>query len=290
MDALFGWTRDRGDTNAGRLCVLGAPHDGGNAIRRGASRGPGAIRRASLTRPPPRVAGQDLGNLGDAGTRDLAAFLSCLAGATARARAQGLCPLVIGGDHAISFAVVSTLLAAGDICVVWFDAHTDFSPWSGGAAHDPKQVLRRIAGLEGVRRVVQIGYRGITTGDERNLGDKAVVVTSAEARTLDAAALLDLVPHHLPCYLSIDIDVIDPLWAQGTAAPVPDGLPPSRVRDMLCEIVRHRRVIGVDLVEVNPALDPDGETSAVAAGLLHAIADDWGFQLAMHPAGGEPPG
>lgn len=281
-DTLFGWQRDGGRGEcAGWLCVLGAPHDGGNLIRRGAAEGPSAIRRASQAHMPPRVPGLDRGDVGASRPGDLAAFLADLADAAAQVHSEGLCPLVLGGDHSLSFAVVSTLQAAGDLCLVWFDAHTDFSPWSGGAAHSHKQVLRRLVGLPGIRRVIQIGYRGFTTGDERSLGDKATVVTSAEARTLDSGALLALIPDHLPCYLSIDIDVVDPLSAPGTAAPVPDGLPPARVRDLVRALVRHRRVVGADVVEVNPALDVEGETSDVAVDLLHAIADDWDCQLAM---------
>jgi agmatinase len=261
--------------------VLGAPHDGGNLIRKGTAAGPSAIRRASRAHVPPRGPGLDRGDVCGSRPGDLAAFLAHLADATALVHSEGLCPLVIGGDHSLSFAVISALQAAGDLCLVWFDAHTDFSPWSGGAAHSHKQVLRRLVGLPGIRRVIQIGYRGFTAGDERSLGDKATVVTSAEARTLDCGALLALIPDHLPCYVSIDIDVVDPLSAPGTAAPVPDGLLPARVRDLLCQLVRNRRVVGVDLVEVNPWLDVDGETSNVAADLLHAIADEWDCQLAM---------
>lgn len=287
MTTLFGWPRDAG--GAGQLCVIGAPHDGGNGIRRGAAAGPSAIRRASLSHAPPRARGSDRGDLGDGRPSDLAAILGQLRDATEVLHAEALCPLMIGGDHALSFAVVDALQAAGELCLVWFDAHTDFSPWSGGAAHSHKQVLRRLIGLPGVRRVVQIGYRGFTAGDERALGDKATVVTSAAARTLDRDALLALIPDHLPCYLSIDIDVVDPLCAPGTAAPLPDGLAPSRVRELVTALVRHRRVVGVDLVEVSPALDVDDDTSRVAADLLHAIADDWDYQLAMRrPARKEP--
>lgn len=278
---LFGWPRD-GEHIAGRLCVLGAPRDDGNLIRRGAAAAPAAIRQASRAHAPPRVAGIDRGDVGGA-PGDLAAFLAELAEATARVHADGMCPLVLGGDHALSFAAISTLQAAGDLCLIWLDAHTDFSPWFGGAAHNHKQVLRRLIKLPGIRRVIQIGYRGFTGDDERALCDKATVVTSAEARTIDADALLALIPDHLPCYLSIDIDVVDPIAAPGTAAPVPDGLSPARVGELVRTLVRHRRVIGADVVEVNPALDVDDETSAVAAGVLHAIADAWGHQLAPAP-------
>lgn len=277
--SLFDWPAPGAACASGRLCVLGAPTDQGNAIARGAALAPAAIRRAARALPPPRIDGYDLGDLGRDAGGDPAAYLDRLAVATADVSARGLCPLILGGDHSITYAPVSMLQREQDLAVIWFDAHTDFSPWSGPAAHDHKQVLRRISRLDGVRRIVQIGYRGITVGDERHLGERNAVVTSMRARTLDAKALLALIPADLRCYVSIDIDAIDPLWAPGTSAPVPDGLLPVEVRDLLRTLVRHRRLVGIDLVEVNPRLDLEAATSAVAAELIHAVAQDWGYQL-----------
>ena len=157
--------------------------------------------------------------------------------------------------------------------VVWFDAHTDFSPWAEGEVHSHKQVLRRIDALPGVARLIQVGYRGLTAGDERHLGAKASVVTTDTARTLAAADLLALMSPDLPWYISIDIDVVDPFYAPGTSAPVPDGLEPSRVRELLAAIVGQRTLLGADVVEVNPRLDVGDMTSAIAATFLWTIAD-----------------
>lgn len=289
--ALFDWPgHAAGLPEAGRLCVVGAPTDQGNAISRGAALGPAAIRRASLDLAPPRTSGLDWGDIERPEATDLVSLLDRLADTAARIFERNLCPLILGGDHSITYAPVSMLQRYRDICLIWFDAHTDFSPWSGQAFHNHKQVLRRISKLEGVRRIVQIGYRGITVGDERRLGDQAVVVTSAQARTLDAQALLALVPEDLSCYISIDIDVVDPLWAPGTSAPVPDGLLPEQVRGMLGALVRNRRIAGVDLVEVNPKLDLQAATSRIAADLIHEIADNWSHQLVpIHSAGSAVP-
>ncbi len=269
----------------GALRVLGAASDRGNAIARGAAGGPAAIRNASIATAAAchGIAcdgARDCGDVKISAAADPAAVLAALEAAVVRVVDCGGCPLLLGGDHSLTFAPVSVLARAQDLCLVWFDAHTDFSPWPGRGAHDHKQVLRRISGLPGVRRVVQIGYRGLTIGDERNLGDDTVVITTARARHLDADALLALLPAHLPCYLSIDIDAVDPLWAPGTAAPVADGLLPDAIASMLRTIVRHRRVIGADVVEVNSALDVGGRTSRIAADLAGEIAAHWHHQYA----------
>lgn len=274
--SLFGWP-DRRHAAPGMLCVIGAPSDHGNVIARGPSRAPAAIRRASADLAVPRH-GVDIGDIAAPKAPDPAAFLDRIAAETRRVRGEGLCPLILGGDHSITYAPVSVLQGSEELCLVWFDAHTDFSPWSGQSFHNHKQVLRRISMLEGVKRIVQIGYRGITAGDERSLGPKATVVTTSCARDLDKHALLALVPEALPCYLSIDIDVVDPVVAPGTSAPVPDGLLPEHVKSQLQALVRHRRIVGIDLVEVNPARDQEGATSRVAANLLQGVAEQWAHQ------------
>lgn len=281
-NSLFGWPgRRRSARDAGALCAVGAPTDQGNVISRGASRGPAAIRRASLALAAPRFDGLDVGDIDRSDSPDPRAFMDRLADVTRGISERGLCPLILGGDHSITYAPVSMLQRSRDLCLIWFDAHTDFSPWSGQDFHNHKQVLRRVSELEGVRRIVQIGYRGITVGDERSLGPRSAVITTACARTLDARALLELVPGDLPCYISIDVDVVDPFWAPGTSAPVPDGLLPDEVKSLLQTLVRHREIVGVDLVEVNPVLDADSTTSLVAAGLIREVAENWNHQRAL---------
>lgn len=283
--SLFGWPeRQRGLPERGSLCVVGAPTDHGNVISRGAAHGPAAIRQASLNLASPRIEGMDIGDIDRSDSPDPATFMERIADVARGICERGLCPLILGGDHSITYAPVSMLQRSRDLCLIWFDAHTDFSPWSGESFHNHKQVLRRISKLDGVSRIVQIGYRGITGDDERKLGSKSAVVTTACARSLDEQALLALVPVDLPCYISIDIDVVDPFRAPGTSAPVPDGLLPRQVKTMLRTLVRHREIVGADLVEVNPAFDRDSATSLVAADLLHGMAEHWGHQRALREA------
>jgi agmatinase len=283
--SLFGWPERQGaPAEAGALCVVGAPTDHGNVISRGAARGPAAIRRASLNLAAPPLQGVDMGDIDRSDSPDPETFMDRVADVTHGISERGLCPLLLGGDHSITYAPVSMLQRSRDLCLIWFDAHTDFSPWSGQSFHNHKQVLRRISKLDGVSRIVQIGYRGITGDDERNLGAKSAVVTTSCARLLDEQALLALVPRDLPCYISIDIDVVDPFWAPGTSAPVPDGLLPQQVKTMLQTLVRHREIVGADLVEVNPALDREAATSLVAADLIHGLAEHWSHQRALREA------
>ena len=277
--ALFRWQDPRhAAPRTGDLCALGAPTDHGNVVSRGAAHGPAAIRRASVQRAALPSEGWDIGDVDRSDSPDWQPYLHRIGDATRMVRRLGLVPLLLGGDHSVTYAPVSVILEEHDLCLIWLDAHTDFSPWSGQDHHNHKQVLRRISTLPGIRNIVQIGYRGITLGDERSLGKGSQVVTSAHVRRLSARELLAFVPSDLPCYVSIDIDVVDPACAPGTSAPVPGGLLPAQIAAFLALLARHRKIAGIDLTELNPLLDPGGGSAAVAAGLIAGLVDHWDGQ------------
>jgi agmatinase len=158
--------------------------------------------------------------------------------------------------------------------VVWFDAHTDFCTWPDASWHNHKQVLRRIAGLDHVGRILQIGHRGITYFDEAARFGRVTVVTAGEAQTSRAEAILEHLPAGEPVYMSIDIDAVDPRWAPGTGHPVPGGLSVARLSELARLVARHRDVVGLDLMEVNPLLDHADMTGAAAAAILAEIVPE----------------
>ncbi len=276
---LFSWPGENAPNIPPRsLCVLGAPTDKGNAISRGAALAPAAIRHQSLICKAPCLIGTDWGDVEDH-AEDLGTYLDALGERVGTILQQNLCPLILGGDHAITYAPVSKIIEQEEICLIWFDAHTDFSPWHGPDCHTHKQILRRLSGLQGIRNIVQVGHRGITIGDERNLGASSQVITTRAAEALDKATFLNLIPQNHACYISIDIDVIDPQWVPGTSAPVPDGLGPKTLSRMLSWIIRNHTVAALDLVEVNPRQDMGSSSSQIAAGLLRDIAQCWDSQI-----------
>lgn len=273
--SLFDWPRVGGSAEAGRVAALGVATDAGNGLSQGARDGPAGVRRASRAFAPPR-AGVDYGDVAGRPGEDLADVLDGLGVALDAILASGRRPLIIGGDHSLSYVPIERIQRTGDIVVVWFDAHTDFSPWRGGGSHDHKQVLRRVTTLPGVRRVVQVGYRGYTLHDESRLGDSVVVIAPGSAEVRETAeSLIDAVPLELPCYLSVDIDMVDPRWAPGTSAPVPGGVSPQFLAALMLELVSRRSVVGVDLVEINPRLDHGGLTAHLGAWLLWRLLQAW---------------
>ncbi len=274
---LFGWPASAAPrAGAAGIEVLGVPSDAGNGIASGARFGPAAIRRASLALPVRNIdgidhAGIDHGDVDFIHDCDWADALLRTQALVERIAARGAVPIVLGGDHAISYAAVAALHGTAPLSVVWFDAHTDFCAWPGGDWHSHKQVLRRIAGLPHVERIVQIGHRGITYDDESTRSTRMRVTTAAEATAMHADALLERLPSRQPVYISVDIDAVDPRWAPGTGHPVPGGLNVATLGALARAVAAGRDVLGVDAMEVNPLLDHRDMTSAAAASILAQI-------------------
>lgn len=84
---------------------------------------------------------------------------------------------------------------------------------------------------------------------------------------------LAAIPPGEPLYISLDIDGLDPAVAPGTSSPEPGGLTYEEVREILRLAASRARVVGIDIVEVNPYLDPGGMTALLAARLaIEAMA------------------
>lgn len=268
--SFFGapWFHDGG---AARIAIGGVPYDLGNSIAPGAREAPRRIRLASIGLARNLDLGvTDVGDLHGARGEEAATILEHLGDAVEGLIERSLFPLLVGGDHSISFSAVERLQRERDVSVIWLDAHTDFNIWSGRGAHDHKEVLRRIADLPRVRRIVQVGHRGYTPKNELCLGEAVRVLRPADLRTGGVAALLAELPRDLPCYLSLDIDALDPAYAPGTSTPVPGGFKPEEVELLIAAVFRRREVLGMDLVEVNPLLDVAARTALLAGRLLLA--------------------
>lgn len=263
---LFGWSLGEPAWRKGGVEVIGVPSDVGNAYVSGARLGPASIRAASLRLPRPGIRGCDRGDVDVYDGADWAQVIERIRARVEEIVEVGAFPLVLGGDHAVSYAAVAALECLGPIDIVWFDAHTDFCPLTDPGWHNHKQVLRRIAGLAQVGRMLVVGHRGLTYFDETRQWPHLEVLGKGP------------LPQHWLCgerpvYVSVDIDSLDPCVAPGTGHPVPGGLELPALCDMLRTLTRARRVAGADVMEVNPLLDRGELTSLAAATALSALLE-----------------
>jgi agmatinase len=276
------------------VAFLGAPTDEGSPFMPGSRFGPRAIREHSLrfvTDPPGFFDPQErkrfleremrdnrIADVGDADvlpTNPTDTFTN-ITGATRAILDAGAMPVVIGGDHAITFPVVRAFdeSGLGPLHVVHFDAHLDYMPFVHGLSMTNQHAFRHIKQMANVASITQVGIRSIRGTEEMladSLRDGNRVVTMEELRDVTVDGLVEAVPENARVYVSIDIDALDLPLVPGCVSAEPGGMLYEELRAILFGLAEHTDVIGFDLVEVNPMLDVGtGVTSYLAA---HTIVE-----------------
>ena len=180
---------------------------------------------------------------------------------------QGALPLVLGGDHAITYPVLRAINRAyGSVNILHFDAHPDLYHDYEGNPYSHASPFARIMEEGLASRLVQIGIRTLNEGQRQQAERFGVEIH--EMRNLDMNSMV--VDFDGPVYISCDIDALDPAFAPGVSHQEPGGL---SVRDILGFIQRvPNRIVGADIVEYNPSCDINDMTAMVAAKLLKEIA------------------
>lgn len=270
------------------VAIVGIPLDIGTSNRSGARFGPREIRAEScLLRPynmATRAAPFDGLVVGDAGdvalnTFNLAASLEIITDHYTTLCATGATPLTLGGDHTITYPVLRAIASRyGPVGLVHVDAHADISPSMFGERVTHGSWLRHaiVDGFVDPHRTVQIGLRGTGYTAEdfdwmRSQGGRVVPVEECWHQSL--APLMAELREQLgegPCYLTFDVDGLDPSVAPGTGTPEIGGLTGAQG----LEIIRGchgMTLIGADVVEVSPPYDPSGNTALLAANLAYEI-------------------
>jgi agmatinase len=187
----------------------------------------------------------------------------------------GAVPVILGGDHSVmlpNVAGIADVYGPGNVGVLHFDAHPDCSDDPYGHAISHATPIRRLILDEHLpgRNFVQVGLRSIITPDDKLLGwmqehglrshfmaeiDRygfGAVIEKAIDEALDG-------PEYV--YLSLDIDVLDPAFAPGTGTPEPQGLTVRELLPALRRVCHETRVVGIEVVEVAPHLDPGSTTT-----------------------------
>lgn len=185
-------------------------------------------------------------------------------------RAQKAFPVLIGGDHSITFPAIRALADVPSIMIVHFDAHLDtWTSYPGNIDHSSP--IRRSAALPNVRKIVQIGMRGLANDTEATENAKKLgtqVITTEAIRRKGVEWAIAQIPKAEAIYVTLDVDVMDPSVTPGTGTYEPGGLRFEEVDQMLMALANKGKIVGFDVVEVNPLRDPSGRTGQVAARLI----------------------
>jgi agmatinase len=281
---------DDPDTYAGAdVVIVGAPFDGGTSYRSGARFGPQAIRMTDYlahdgSRPSLALRTDGLRDLRvvDAGdvemfSGDAATACASLEAAVERVSRAGAVPVVLGGDHTITWpdaTGVARALGWGRVSLIHFDAHADTGDVEFGSLIGHGQPMRRLIESGAVRgdRFLQVGLRGYWPPPEvldwmAEQRMRSYEMTEVVGRGLDACLTEAFATALDDCdgvFLSVDIDVCDPGHAPGTGTPEPGGLSARQLLDAVRRIALELPVVGVDVVEVSPPYDHVDITAALA--------------------------
>ena len=178
-------------------------------------------------------------------------------------------PVIVGGDHAITFPAVRGMSKLAPLDIVHFDAHMDYAHDYLGELYTHGSPIHRCRELPFVNRITSIGVRTARRKyHETALSDGNLIVTANRFRELGPEAVADLVPQSENLYITLDIDVLDPTQAPGTGTPEVGGLFYRELRECLVALVKKSNLVAFDLVEVAPSHDLSEITSQVAAQLI----------------------
>jgi agmatinase len=282
---------DRIEDEKPDVVVIGAPIDWGATYRGGSRFGPKAIREADylgadMHRPhlPTGIDPFAEFTIVDAGDIAVAPGylelgLEALAEAVEQIASTGAIPIILGGDHSITYGNGTGLARThgdGSFGLVHFDAHADTGETNAGQLLGHGTPMRRLieSGAVPGHRFVQIGLRGYWP-------DPKTIAWMAEQR-METFLMSEIVERGLSAvvddavascsdteskgiFISVDIDVVDPGMAPGTGTPEPGGITSRELLDTVRRLARELPVIGADIVEVSPPYDGPGQITAFLA-------------------------
>ncbi len=257
----------------GMVTVVGVPSDENSSFMRGAALAPPRIREALHSDATNLCAenGIDLGaearwrDLGDLELGQGAAAFQQIETAIGSLLDRGVYVLALGGDHAITYPILRAYGAKYDhLNVLQLDAHPDLYDEYQGNRFSHACPFARIMEEKLVSRLVQVGIR--TMNPHQRAQAERFGVEVIDMRQWAPGLKLEF---EGPLYLSLDLDVLDPVFAPGISHREPGGLSTRELLGLLQGV--QGPIVGADIVELNPERDPMGIASLAAAKILKEI-------------------
>jgi len=265
------------DPDEADVFVIGLPYDLGTSGRSGTRGGPGGIRKASANlrweekRWPwdfnvfERIRVADYGDL-EFPTGNHDALFAEVESRYGELLAAGKSVLSFGGDHFVTLPLLRAHHKQfGKLAMIHFDAHTDTYKEDDSYSHGCMFYHAPREGIIDADKSIQIGIRTEYTQATHEFE----VISAAAANDLSAEAIVERIRQRVgdsPCYLTFDIDCLDPSYAPGTGTPVVGGLTTDRALKIIRGL-QGIKLVGMDLVEVAPSYDHAEITSLAGATL-----------------------
>jgi len=263
------------ELQSGEIALLGVPFDRNSSFRKGPALAPAQIREALFSESTNMWTekGIDLGTMsGWKAFNDL--VLSDLDTQTAFATIESAIHdllkkkarvVALGGDHSITYPIIKAYgRDYSNLSILQLDAHPDLYDELNHNRYSHACQFARIMEENLVQRLVQVGVRSIT-GHQREQAKRfnVEIIEMIEKTRINELTFTG------PVYLSLDMDCLDPAFAPGVSHHEPGGMSTREVIEIIQNLKGN--VVGADIVELNPELDPLKITGMVAGKLLKEI-------------------
>ena len=258
-----------------KIVIFGAPFDSTTSFRPGARFASRAMRNDSFgleTYSPYQNKDLEDVKVFDGGDLELPFGsperpLDMIEDFTGKIIADGKLPCMIGGEHLVTLGTVRAAAQKyRDMYIIHFDAHADLRNDYLCETLSHATVMRRVWDIVGDGRIFQFGIR---SGDrsEFEWAKNHVFTNMFNFEQLDET--IDKIKDK-PVYLTIDLDVLDPSVFPGTGTPEAGGVTFSELLNAILKI-RGLNIVGCDIVELSPAYDQSGVSTAVACKVLREL-------------------
>ena len=194
----------------------------------------------------------------------------------------GALPVILGGDHGITTPILRGYDHLEDITLVHIDAHLDWRDEVNGVREGLSSPIRRASEMKHVGSIFQIGLRAQGSGRPADyqaaIDYGAHLISAYELHDVGVKAILDRIPNNGKYYLSIDADGMDPTVMPAVDGPAPGGLTFVQMREIIKGLVLKGRVVGMDIVEIQPSKDTAAKLTCVTAGRLIVNLVGWSIK------------
>ncbi len=257
------------------VSLIGVPTDRNSSYLRGPAKAPAHIRaalRSDMGNPATELGGEldidiTLRDAGDLPLTESPADDGLIQAAVTRALQAGYRPLLLGGDHSITFPGLCAFASRyPQLSILHFDAHPDLYHELQGNPRSHASPFARIMEKRLAQRLVQVGIRTMNAHQRSQVARFGVEIVG----------MRDFAPAQVPqisgpLYISVDLDGLDPAFAPGVSHHEPGGLSVRQLLDVLARL-EGAEVVGADVVELNPDRDLNGMTAVVAAKIVKELA------------------
>ncbi len=257
-----------------KVAIIGLPTDANSSFLKGPAKAPPLVRAmmASDKGNSATELGGEIGvdiivnDRGDVAIDGSPGDDERITDAVAAALAAGDVPIMIGGDHAVTYPVLKAIAARhGPVAILHIDAHPDLYDELLGNRRSHASPFARIMEDGLANRLVQVGIRTMNAHQRQQATRFGVEVVPMRGFDVNSVPI----PTG-PLYVSIDLDGLDPAHAPGVSHHEPGGLTLRELIDLLARIPGP--IVGGDVVEYNPDRDIHDMTCSVAAKLVRELA------------------